>query len=344
MVVDGLADPLFGATYHFQQNARYQFNFNTDGSGAPNATIYFTFSTFGNGPTCPAPGAACQTYSATFPDGTVVNGTVTPGTEGTAHVDPTPFIATSGDKKVFAGPRENPFFFDFVGFNRSIAAGNLHYTGLDAFKGKNAMAIVVEFPLATVFPAGACVSSNPALPLASCGVWASTFLGISTGSTPAYLRQVERMGNPLVAELLPLSSRDNFNASLPMADSSIYGPMLVNQILTIDKSFGTCPQDTTDPASCNPNVPLLASLEVPDMLRFASNVGDGYPNGRRASDRASDLLTILILQTNKLPISQPFTDGTSVKQQCPIFPFLGPPLQLNDGTIPPVQPNPLPCP
>jgi hypothetical protein len=85
-------------------------------------------------------------------------------------------------------------------------------------------------------------------------------------------------------------------------------------------------------------VPVLASLAVPDVLRFASNLADGYPNGRRTQDPTTDLLISLILQ---LP---GFTDGTHPKQACPAFPFLAPPLQLTDTTLPPVQPNPLPCP
>jgi hypothetical protein len=33
LVVQGLADPLFGNTYHFQSNALYRLSFNTDGTG-----------------------------------------------------------------------------------------------------------------------------------------------------------------------------------------------------------------------------------------------------------------------------------------------------------------------
>ena len=52
---------------------------------------------------------------------------------------------------MFAGPREDPFFFDLVGFNRATATGDpSKFTGVDAFKGKNINAIVVEFPKAAV--------------------------------------------------------------------------------------------------------------------------------------------------------------------------------------------------
>jgi hypothetical protein len=42
-----------------------------------------------------------------------------------SHTDPTPFFAQTGDITVFAGPREDPFFFDLVGFNRAIASAIL---------------------------------------------------------------------------------------------------------------------------------------------------------------------------------------------------------------------------
>jgi hypothetical protein len=122
----------------------------------------------------------------------------------------------------------------------------------------------------------------------------------------------------------------------------------------VDKTFGTCPQSATSAASCNPNVPLLASVAVPDTLKFAINLPDGFPNGRQLFDRTTDLLINLIVQTNKLSVPQPFSDGTSAKQYClsspsfpnnpAKFPFLAPPLQLTGTTLPPAEANPFTCP
>lgn len=86
--------------------------------------------------------------------------------------------------------------------------------------------------------------------------------------------------------------------------------------------------------NCSPNVPLLASLLAPDILRFASNANDGYPNGRRPQDRTTDLLITLILQ---LPVN----DGTTTKTPCSGFPFLRPPLQLGVADY---ASNPQTCP
>jgi Domain of unknown function (DUF4331) len=339
-----VADPLFGSSYHFQENALYQLNFTTRADAKPTARIDFVFGPFGNGPDCPAPQPACQVFLASFPGGVKVMGKAT---QGTSAPTPNPaVIATAGDIKVFAGPREDPFFFDLIGFNRATATGNpALFTGVDAFKGKNINAIVVEFPSTMVFPVDRCFSNTPGLPLTPCGVWAVTYLGHFRPDDlerferhPEHLRQVDRMGNPAVnTALIPAALKDAFNFGQPKNDARDFAGVILNQILTLDKRFGTCPQNETNVLNCNPNVPLLAALAVPDVLHFASNVPDGYPNGRRTADRTTDLLISLIVQVPG------FTDGTAAKQSCPTFPFLAPPLQLVGTTIPPVQPTPPPC-
>jgi uncharacterized protein DUF4331 len=369
-----VADPLFNSSYHFQENALYRLNFTTRADAHPTATIDFVFSPFHNGPTCPT-GPACQTYRAVFPNGVVIEGTAVQGVNGTSHTDPTPFFAKSGEITVFAGPREDPFFFDLVGFNRAFASGNAtKFTGVDAFKGKNINAIVVEFPISMVFPANICTGKiaadntgavrfttldNKPYP---CGAWAVTYLGNFNFDDPEkfekhpeQLRQVDRMGNPAVnTALIPAAFKDAFNFGEPKDDPKDFLGVIANQILTVDKAFGTCPQSATSAGSCNPNVPLLASVAVPDTLKFAINLPDGFPNGRQLFDRTTDLLITLIVQTNKLPVPQPFSDGASAKQYClsspsfpnnsAKFPFLAPPLQLTGTTLPPAEANPFICP
>ena len=336
-----VADPQFGSSYHFQENALYRLNFTTRKDADPTAHIDFVFGPFGNGPDCPT-GPACQTYRAVFPNHVVIDGLATQGTSAATHL--APVVTTAGDIKVFAGPREDPFFFDLVGFNRSIAAGANLFTGVDAFKGKNINAIVVEFPVNMVFPSGSC-TLRPTPPFFTpCGVWAVTYLGDFRPDDPEHfekhpegLRQVDRMGNPAVnTALIPAALKDSFNFGQPEDDPKDFAGVILNQILTLDKKFGTCPPTATSAASCNPNVPLLASVAVPDVLRFASNVPDGYPNGRQLADRTTDILISLILQ---LP---GFTDGTAAKTYCSVFPFVGPPLQLSG--VAPFQIIPQTCP
>lgn len=347
-----VADPLFGSTYHFQENALYQLNFTTRSDARPTAHIDFVFGPFGNGPACPT-GPACQTFKAFFPNDSVVEGVTTQGTSGGTHNPPV--VTTAGNIKVFAGPREDPFFFDLVGFNRTVGSNpaQVLFTGVDAFKGKNVNAIVVEFPVHMVFPQDKCAGRTSPVFSTPCGLWAVTYLGnVDTGDDDhdrdhghnkfdAHrdhdLRQIDRMGNPAVnTALIPAPLKDAFNFGIPQTDAKDFAGAILTQILTLDKKFGTCPPTATSAASCNPNVPLLASVAVPDILRFASSLPDGYPNGRQLADRVLDVLISLILQ---LP---GFTDGTAAKTYCSVFPFAGPPLQLSGST--PFQVSPQSCP
>jgi hypothetical protein len=49
---------------------------------------------------------------------------------------------------VFAGVRDDPFFFDLVQFNRVVsgAATSFNDPGADTFAGFNVLAIVIELP------------------------------------------------------------------------------------------------------------------------------------------------------------------------------------------------------
>ena len=330
-----VADPQFAPSYHFQENALYQINFTTRADAKPTASINIVFGPFASQPDCPT-SAACQTYQAFFPDFIVVSGVATQGTAGATHLMPAIRTTMTGAGAItaFAGPREDPFFFDLIGFDRSIASGTNQFTGVDAFLGKNINAIVLEFPISLVFPAKTCTGTISASGFTTpCGVWAVTYLGrYEPESTDDQilngLNQIDRMGNPAVnTALIPAALKDTFNFGQPKDDATNFASVILDQILTLDKSFGTCPSSATSAASCNPNVYLLASVAVPDTLKFALNLPDGFPNGRQLGDRTTDLLISLILQ---LP---GFTDGTKAKTYCPIFPFAGPPLQLS-GTAP----------
>jgi hypothetical protein len=71
----------------------------------------------------------------------------------TAEVAVTPYgsaanIGTGGGLKVFAGPRDDPFFFDLTQFKKIIGgtATGFNNPGTDAFAGTNVLSLVVEIP------------------------------------------------------------------------------------------------------------------------------------------------------------------------------------------------------
>jgi len=333
MSVEGVADKSFSTSYHFQKDAVYRFNFSNVKDGRQTANIDFSFTDFINGAACPAPLPPCQTFTAGFgPSNTTMIGTVTQGTNSQTHNPP--FINSSNGIRIFAGPRSDPFFFDLVGFNRTIGSNPTatFFTGDDAFKDKNINAIVVEMPPDLAFgDATQCVgqistdqSGRPTSFQTPCSMWGSTYLGDFRPSGGAQVfNQVDRMGNPAVnTALIPAGLKDAFNFGQPVNDGATFAQTILDQILALDKKFGTCPQNATSAASCNPNVPFLASVAVPDTLKFAFNLPDGYPNGRQLADRTTDTLISLILQIPG------FTDGTATKTACPTFPYLQPPVQV----------------
>ena len=71
----------------------------------------------------------------------------------TAEVAVTPYgsaatVGTGGGLKVFAGPRDDPFFFDLNQFKKIIGgtATGFNNPGTDAFAGTNVLSLVVEVP------------------------------------------------------------------------------------------------------------------------------------------------------------------------------------------------------
>ena len=75
----------------------------------------------------------------------------TAGTTG--MVDITPYgseaiIGNSNGMKLFAGPRDDPFFMDFAQYTEIIAgnASGFNSPGSDTFAGTNVMSVVVEVP------------------------------------------------------------------------------------------------------------------------------------------------------------------------------------------------------
>lgn len=138
--VQGLLSPTATANSAFDENTMIEFNIDTDGDNVENLVIqavardgkmYF----FG-------PAAPGQTgLKSTFLSGTPNSVDIT--TYGSSAV-----VASSEGMNFFAGPRDDPFFFDFAQFSAIIGgtASGFNNPGADTFAGSNVMSIVVEVP------------------------------------------------------------------------------------------------------------------------------------------------------------------------------------------------------
>src|SRR5712691_3425063 len=137
-----------------------------------------------------------------------------------------------GGGKVFAGPRDDPFFvdlgsvFDLLAL-RPIQALHLinqpgNTKGVDGLKGYNVMSLVLQVPITDVVQS----TSNQII-----GVWSTASRSrvtvrsnglhpIQTLSAPI---QVSRLGMPLVNEVvIPLAFKNFFNASEPSGDLPLF--------------------------------------------------------------------------------------------------------------------------
>ncbi|MFY1825284.1 DUF4331 domain-containing protein [Myxococcus fulvus] len=189
--------------------------------------------------------------------------------------------------KVFAGPRDDPFFV-----NLSKTFDFLDYSGQpnrDDLAGLNVLSMVLEVPL-TEF-------SSPHL-----GIW-------TTASRPKHTTrrpdggvdtqggwvQVSRLGNPLVNEVVvPMKFKDFFNASKPQNDLStptIVAIVTNPELPQLLQAKGFIPLAPPAPRTD------LATLFTRDtqgrpsgeMLHINTGVDTAFPNGRRLTDDVTDI-------------------------------------------------------
>ena len=158
-----------------------------------------------------------------------------------------------GNIKVFAGPRDDPFFvdlgavFDRLELRPLGAFGDP--AGRDSLAGFNTHSIALQIPIRSL-TSGKNLPASPTAPGAVIGVWA-------TASRPAMsvLRtdggapdvsgdyvQVSRLGNPLVNELFsPLATRDKWNSYKPSQEITFRQTQVVAPEIPpiVDLLYGT---------------------------------------------------------------------------------------------------------
>lgn len=159
MTVSGLIPPTEAATTFFDPNVLYQWKIDQNGDAVEDVVIQ-AFVT-GSGPN--------QVMHFRGPATPLVTGSearVVPGPEvATVRVShgSQPIVASRGGLTVFAGVRDDPFFFDLTRFKEVIAGqeSSFRNPGVDAFAATGVLAIVVELPSALL--------GGPQL-----GVWGTT--------------------------------------------------------------------------------------------------------------------------------------------------------------------------
>ncbi|PCJ53497.1 MAG: hypothetical protein COA70_09390 [Planctomycetota bacterium] len=300
LTVNPFSAPTQNSSYHFSPNVRYSIMVDNNGDAIEDVTAHFTFSDR-------SLSGGAQTFDVRMNDRLLMSGPVTaPTSEPNANAP----IIIGGPKgsKAFAGQRDDPFFFDGVGFGK-VLAGTGGFTGDDAFATYNVSAIVLEVPTAELgWTAGT--------PLQ---VWGETArkrhkllrsdLGLLEISQGAW-QQIDRAGNPAInSALIPLDLKDNFNIAEPSEDAALYAGTIVASL----QALGTT----------QPNIDVLAAVAVPDTLKYDPAAMTSYPNGRGLADDTIDVLFTFIFNQTGVTDMVDANDATFLTG----FPYLADPFQ-----------------
>ena len=234
-----------------------------------------------------------------------------------------------GGGRVFVGPRDDPFYIDLGSIFDTLNLRSITRTGgFDYLAGLNVHSIAIEVPIKDLTRDGK-VPTDSKDSKAVIGAWttasrATTSVMKSPGdSMSGEWRQVSRLGNPLVNEVvIPLKLKNAFS-SLSPKDDAVAAPFvldvqlahLMQAVFKID--IPPAPRNdlvaifaTGIPAGAVPGAPnyntFLSDGKPHEMLRLNVAIpatpfdkqsslgllgGDvaGFPNGRRVGDDVTDI-------------------------------------------------------
>ena len=222
-------------------------------------------------------------------DSLILEGLGSPVTAAITPAGATPIINDAGPVKVFAGLRDDPFFFDLAGFQGFLADPQVPAKGLrapgdgdpvDAFAGTNILAIVVELPV-TAVTGGSSPNSG------TIKTWVSTSRG----------GRIDRMAIPAInTALFPSAMKDAFNKADPINDAADFQPTAIATIDTlrgvVDGLFGV-PQDG-GPLGDLTSAQVGGAL-VPDVVTIDFSQPLQFPNGRQLTDDVIDAALGVVL-------------------------------------------------
>ncbi len=336
-------DSAGGPNYNrFDPTVLYELNVDNDGDAREDVVYQFRFKTTVSNPntflynTGPVTSFADpdlnvrQTYTVTrvTSSGSSVLGSNLPvppaniGPRSNPSYDPFLGVADLGSgRKVFAGPRDDPFFVDLgsifdLGGLRPFNAAHLiplaTEPGKDGVKNYNTHTIAIQVPKTDLLRAPA---ANGTI-----GIYASAsrpkiriLRGDGTFDAQGPMVQVSRLGNPLVNEvLIPLGKKDRWNASDPQDDAQFLQHYttpelagLVNLLYPVLPDTQTLRRDDlvavlltgvpglnftgnvlADLLRLNTAIPPAAN---PDPLGALAGDFQGFPNGRRLADDVTDI-------------------------------------------------------
>jgi hypothetical protein len=271
MTVNPLTAPPQNGMARFGSDVAYNIHVDNTGDNVADATVSVTFS----GDNFTVGGL-----------GTPITGQVTAGT--TAATANSPKVTTAGPIRVFAGQRDDPFFFDLVGFRNFVKAPFTPASGLrpagetpsDTLAGLNVSAIVMELPITAL--TGASNSSTGVIK-----AWGTT----SRGAV-----QVDRMAIPAInTALIPTGMKDAFNAGSPATDATMFRAAAQAQVEGLRSAVATVLGAETGGPLGDLDAATVAGALIPDIVTIDFSAPVAFPNGRRLSDDVVDAALGIVL-------------------------------------------------
>jgi hypothetical protein len=146
----GLLTPANTAAAKFDENTLIEFNIDNNNDNIEDLVIQCKYD------------AASNTMKVYGPIAPTMKGTrskIEAGVTASVKVTPygsAPLVATSNGVSLFAGPRDDTFFFDLDQYHKIIdgTATGFNNPGTDTFAGTNVMSVVVEVPKAILGGSG----------------------------------------------------------------------------------------------------------------------------------------------------------------------------------------------
>lgn len=138
----GLLSPGATAAAKFDENTLIEFNIDNNDDKIEDLVIQCKYDAASN---------TMKVYGPVAPSEkgirSKIEGNATASVGVTAYGS-APVIATTGGIKLFAGPRDDPFFFDLDQYHKILdgTATSFNNPGTDKFAGLNVMSVVVEIP------------------------------------------------------------------------------------------------------------------------------------------------------------------------------------------------------
>ena len=282
----------------FDAHSRYRIELEETGDAKADRFIDITFSER-------TARSAPQTATIVLPDGRTFTAPTTP--PSLAETSPTPTVTSDGASgaSFFAGPVDDPFFFDIPAFNRfvsSVLAGtpdpSQFSRGRDSFAGYDTMGVALRVPASLLRSTDGVVGVS----LLAQRQTKRTFKK-ATGEFvfKGPYSNIDRMGNPAInTALIPYPRKDEYNLASTEDDAN---GRFANDIVATLTALGT---DQT-------NIGILAGVAVAkgDFLRLSlgaantgtgggNNAGAGFPNGRRLGDDTIDTILFFVANQNTL--------------------------------------------